>query len=169
MKTIELLEEMATGLNVIGPIENFVTGMKAMQRDLPDIIDSGEINPLHAAVIIKAMEDTAKVLRANILVKDAVREELEKYAEKTVKFGTYTFNKREVGTSYDFSGCNDPILTDNQEKADYYTALVKANQEMLKKLPAEGMDTYNPLTGEAYKIYPPVKKSESGYAISFEK
>lgn len=134
-----------------------------------DEILSGNINPLQAAATLKALEDFTKELRGNCLVKDCIREELEKYPEKSIKFAGCTFTKKATGTRFDYSGCNDDELTRLQTKAEIASDALKTRQEFLKAVPAGGIDSFDPQTGETFKIYPPVKISEDGYSISFDK
>jgi len=166
MKEIALINDLQTGIDFMQPVDNFIAGMRNLQRDLPDIIDAGEMNPLHAAAIIKAMEDTAKHLRGHVMVKDAICTELDRYPEKTVKFGSCTFTKKVVGTKYDYSKCNDPKHIELKTRLDKAAKLLKEREEFLKACPPEGLTTVDDGTGEVTTIYPPVKISEDGYSIT---
>ena len=59
--------------------------------------------------VVAALEQFVKAVRGHVLVKDAVRAELEKYGSKTVKFNNATFTMKTVGTRYDYNVCNDPV------------------------------------------------------------
>jgi len=130
-----------------------------------DILE-GNINPLQAAAILKALEDFTKALRADILIKDATLQELERYAEKTVKFMGCTFIKKAVGTTYDFTNCNDQKLAWLQIDVDMANEKLKERQEFLKAIPAGGIDTFSQETGETFKLYPPVKLAKDGYSVT---
>ena len=80
-----------------------------------------------------------------------------------------TFTKKATGTRYDFSGCNDDELTRLQMKAEIASEQLKTRQDFLKAVPSGGIDSFSQETGETFKIYPPVKISEDGFSITFDK
>jgi hypothetical protein len=129
----------------------------------------GNIAPLKAAAILKGMEDAVKSLRGDILIRDCVMEELDRYPEKVVKYNGVTFTKKIVGTRYDYSQCGDPEWMRMKGEYDILTADMKRREAYLKVLPPEGVTVINPVTGEVVTIYPPAKTCEQGYAISYEK
>jgi hypothetical protein len=143
--------------------------LSRLVAEFRDEILNGNINPLQAAATLKALEDFVKELRGNCLVKDCIREELDKYLEKSIKYAGCTFTKKAVGTRYDFSGCGDTELLRLQTRAEIASDALKTRQEFLKAIPAEGIDTFSQETGETFKLFPPVKISEDGFSISFDK
>lgn len=140
--------------------------LSRLVTDFRNEVTDGNMNPLQAAAILKALEDFTKQLRADILIRDCVKQELDRYPEKVVHFNGITFTKKTVGTKYDYSGCNDEVLVDLRYKADIANNAVKSREDFLKAIPAGGIDSFNPETGETFKLYPPVKISEDGYAVS---
>ena len=68
---------------------------------------NGEVNPLTFAAQVTALEQLFKSLKDDILIKDRILEEAEKYASKSFEYGNAKFNIREVGVKYDYAGCND--------------------------------------------------------------
>lgn len=143
--------------------------LAVITRQFRDEILNGEVNPLEAAIILKAMEDFTKSLRGDILIKDCVKSELDKYPEKSVRFNGCTFTKKAVGTKYDFSNCNDPELERLKAKAEIAASLLKEREDFLKVCPESGHEFIDNKTGEVVTIYPPAKISEEGYSISFAK
>ena len=135
---------------------------------IDDIVD-GEVNPLKAVTVVAALEQFVKAVRGHVLVKDAVRAELEKYGSKTVKFNGATFTVKTVATRYDFSVCDDPVWRELKGKAEAANAALKEREEMLKVLPLEGITVVDDATGEVCRVCRPGKTSEEGYAITLDK
>ena len=78
------------------------------------------------------------------------------------------FTLAEVGTSYDFSMCNDPEFFELEEKSKEATKLLKERKEFLQKLPISGLDITTK-DGEGVKIYPPSKSSKSSFKVQLPK
>lgn len=136
-----------------------------LAREYRDEIIEGEINPLMAAAILKAMEDFTKTLRADILIKDAVKTELDKYPEKTIKFSGVTFQKKRVGTKYIYDETGDPVYIALKKEQDAILSRVKDREEFLKNLPDGGLEIIDDETGEVVRIYKAVAQYEEGYSI----
>lgn len=141
----------------------------AISRNYINDILEGNVNPLEAMTVVAALENFVKAVRGNVLVKDAVREELEKYGTKSVDFKGAKFTMKEVGTRYDFSSCGDPKWSDLKFRIDELTADLKEREKLLKALPDGGMMEVDQKTGEVYHIEKPEKKFENGYSITFYK
>ena len=138
--------------------------VQAIAKDVRMKILDGEINPLDAAVVMKAMDEFVKHLRSNELVQDAIIEEVEKYG-KVAEHNGATIQIKEVGTTYDFSVCNDPQLDILRTHAEDINAQIKQREAFLKCI--NGTETIvNSETGEVYTINQPVKKSKTGYSIT---
>jgi molybdopterin converting factor small subunit len=78
------------------------------------------------------------------------------------------FTLAEVGSSYDFSKCNDQELLETEELAKFWADKVKERKEFLKTLPLSGLDIITK-DGEAIKIFPPAKSSRSSFKVSLPK
>jgi hypothetical protein len=139
-----------------------------LKREFRNEILDGNINPLLAAAVLKALEDFTGVLRSDVLIKDCIREELEKYPEKVVKFNGCEFTKKTVGTKYDFSKCNDPKYITLKNKVDIAAALLKEREDFLKIVPHEGLEIVDDGTGEVTTVLPPLKLCEEGYSVSIK-
>lgn len=140
--------------------------LSRLVSDFRNDVLEGNMNPLLAEGILKALEDFTKQLRGDVLVKDCVREELDRYPEKVVTFNGVTFTKKTVKTEYDYSKCNDPVLRDFEELIEGYKARLKDRQEWLKTMPEEGIDIAIPETGEVVHIVRPVKRTTDGFSVS---
>lgn len=145
------------------------TNLERLTRRMVQQIEDGEVNPLDAIVKMHAMGKLVEGVTKNIMVKDVVRAELERYGTKTVKYEGVTFQLKAVSTRYDYSVCNDPIWQRLKNNADIAAAALKEREEFLKVIPLEGFTQVDPLTGEICTTVRPVKRSEEGYAITIDK
>lgn len=78
------------------------------------------------------------------------------------------FTLAEVGTSYNFSQCNDYELIELEVAANEAADAVKKRREFLKTIPQSGLDIITK-DGEGVKIYPPSKSSKSSFKVSLPK
>ena len=140
--------------------------LSRLVSDFRNDILEGNVNPLQAAAVLKAMEDFVKTLRSDILVKDATLQELERYPEKVVRLNGCTFTKKAVGTEWDYSGCNDLELAALKMKADIADKNYKERQKFLQSLPESGLNSFDEETGEVFHIFRPVKLSKEGYSVT---
>lgn len=145
------------------------TNLDHATRRFVQMIEDGDVNPLDTIVKMHAVGKLVEGVTKNILVKDAVRAELEKYGSKTVKFNNATFTMKTVGTRYDYNVCNDPVWRELKGKAEAANAALKEREDMLKVLPLEGITVVDDATGEVCHVCRPGKTSEEGYAITLDK
>lgn len=104
---------------------------------------------------------------------DYLREEIKKQGNGGDKAEFKTergvkFTLSEVGTSYDFSQCNDQELCDLEVAANNATNEVKKRKDFLKTIPISGLEILTK-DGELVTIYPPSKSSKSSFKISLPK
>ena len=145
------------------------TNLERLTRHLVQLIEDGEVNPLDAIVKMHAMGKLVEGVTKNIMVKDVVRAELERYGTKTVKYEGVTFQLKAVSTRYEYSVCNDPVWQRLKNNADIAAAALKEREEFLKAIPLEGFTQVDPLTGEVVQTVRPEKRSEEGYSITIDK
>jgi hypothetical protein len=88
-------------------------------RLIRDAVLEGEVDPLDFISQVTALETLFKGLKDDILIKDVVLTEAEKYKEKSFEHGYAKFQVKEVGVKYDFSVCQD---------SDYEKLTVELNQ-----------------------------------------
>jgi len=145
------------------------TNLERLTRHLVQLIEDGDVNPLDAIVKMHAMGKLVEGVTKNIMVKDVVKAELEKYGTKTVKYEGVTFQLKAVSTRYEYSVCNDPVWQRLKNNADIAAAALKEREEFLKAIPLEGFTQVDPLTGEVVQTVRPEKRSEEGYSITIDK
>lgn len=143
--------------------------IERLTRHFVQLIEEGEVNPLDAIVKMHAVGKLVEGVTKNIMVKDVVKAELERYGTKTVKYEGVTFQLKAVSTKYDYAGTNDPEWRRLKNNADIANAALKEREEFLKMIPLEGITVVDQLTGEVYQVYRPAKSSEEGYSITIDK
>lgn len=129
------------------------------------ILENG--SPINAAQLISSVEQFIKLIRGDKRLVDYVRDELAKSSGKITLASGTKIESAEVGTSYDYSQCNDPILEEMYTEQVKINDAVKAREAFLKAVPAKGMEiVYRDYVSE---IYPPAKKSISSYKVTLAK
>lgn len=116
--------------------------------------------------------DSASKIQPDKEFIDYTREQIKLNADKD-SFTTgrgVKFTIAETGTSYDFTGCNDPVLVRLEEQAKELAEKVKQRKEFLKTVdPATGLVITDTESGETVTVYPPSKTSKSSFKISLPK
>ena len=96
-----------------------------------DKVLEGEINPLDFISQVSALEKLFADLKKDMLIKDAVLEEAEKYGTKSFEKGSAKFTIAEVGTRYDYSVCDDQVWNDLDGQIKLLTERRKARESFL--------------------------------------
>ena len=116
--------------------------------------------------------DSASKIEADREFIDFTREVIKRNADKDT-FETargVKFTIAETGTTYDFSGCADPVLNDLERQAKEIAEKIKKQKEFLKAVDSKsGLVITDESTGETYKVYPPVKQSKSSFKVQLPK
>lgn len=126
-------------------------------------VKDGEVNPLEILVMLRAFEKVSKRVLSEI--DKNYLTEAEKYPEKKFELFGASIEKAEVGTSYDYSICCDPIYEERESAMSAAKTLVDERKEFLKAL-KEPMTMIHEPTGEVITIRPPAKKSTSGLKVT---
>lgn len=130
-------------------------------------LNAGELDPLKTHLQVKALEDMLETLKANKDYKDAVLQAAVLNG-KDFEYMSAKFNIREVGVKYDFSQCGSNEYNDIMVDFNDVTKRKKDMEDFLKKVPHQGLDIINGVTGEVTKVYPPAKSSTTSVAVSLK-
>lgn len=142
--------------------------IKSMAEEaIMSVLDRG--NVLQVAEALAAMDLFIKEVKADQQFKDFTREETAKYPKGFISASGAKIECAEVGTKYNFVNCNDTVL--ERLEVDFFTSenKLKERKEFLKKVPIEGMNMLDTLTGEMVTVYPPSKSSESSFKVTLSK
>ena len=126
-------------------------------------VKEGEVNPLEILVMLRAFDKVSKRVLAEI--DRNYLTEADKYPEKKFEFAGASIEKVEVGTSYDYTVCCDPIYEEREVAMNTAKTLLDERKEFLKAL-REPITLVIEETGEAVTVRPPLKKSTSGLKVS---
>lgn len=154
-----------TAMGVMRQLAVSKTGIATFSKQLIDQVKNGEVNPLELKAAFKAM---AKIIES---VDEATKghqiTEASKYNEQRFTAFGAEIEKCEVGVSYDYSICGDPvynqraaILEEAKRQLDERAAFLKALKEPLTVVDDE--------SGEVATVRPPLKKSTEGLKFTFK-
>jgi len=124
-------------------------------------VDSGEVNPIDAALQLKVLEEFVKDARERL--NKYTIDELYKYQACKVNIYDAKIEIAETGVKYDYSG--DSVWAELKAKSDETTAALKQREDVLKKIPAG--HTLVDENGEA--SIGPTKSSTTSYKITLSK
>lgn len=162
---------MTTELTTTSILSLFETN-KEQRQDFAirvvEALDSGTVDPLKVHLQVKCMEDVVKLLNDNTRYKEYVLTAAQAYGQKSFEFQNSKVEIKEVGTKYDFSKSDDPVLADMYDKQEKLKADIKARETMLKTISAKGMIITDDQTGETFTVYPPAKTSTTSVAITLK-
>lgn len=128
---------------------------------------------------VKFFSEVNKVINGDSQSKTAPDKEFVDYIREQIKVNSdkdnfttgrgVKFTIAEVGTTYDFTNCNDPVLVQLESSAKEITEMLKQRKEFLKAVKPEGEIITNSDTGETVTVYPPAKSSKSSFKTSLPK
>ena len=124
-------------------------------------VESGNANPLEVFIRIAILEKSLS--EAKEAIKAAAISESEKYG-KSFEFLGVKVERKEAGTKYDYSACNDIEIgrLENMLKDD--TTALKSRQKFLQSIPFDS-EVYN---DEGTRIFAPIKSSTTTIAITIK-
>lgn len=126
-------------------------------------VKDGEVNPLEILVMLRAFDKVSKRVLSEI--DENYLKEADKYPEKKFELFGASIEKAEVGTSYDYTVCCDPIFEERESSMNAAKTLLDERKEFLKAL-KEPMTIIHEATAEVVTIRPPAKKSTSGLKVT---
>jgi hypothetical protein len=133
-------------------------------RLIKESVLNGEVEPLQFAANVSALEQLFKALKSDVLIKDVILEEAEKYGAKSFEHGNAKFQIKEVGVKYDFTECNDSELFDIDNELRVLTAKKKARETLLKAISPED-EVYG---SDGVQLAPPLKTSTTQVTITLK-
>lgn len=158
MKELTLLSQFPTSK----------TEQKEMVDIMVELLKTGNENPLRIEAAMANIEAVVKEYRGNKEVKEILLDEVRKYPKSIAEIYNATFQEKEVGVKYDFSGCGHVRYNEIVEQ-------IAALTEQKKQLEAEirahkDMFIYTDLeTGESYEVNPPKRTASSQVVVTIKK
>lgn len=153
MNTISIFSKLPTTKFQIEQIANQIK---------QSVLD-GEVDPLLFAEQVAAMEKLFTTLKSDILIKDCILAEAEKYG-KSFEKGNAKFAIKEVGVTYDFTNCNDFELEKLNAEISELTEKKKAIESFLKGITVN-TEVYG---SDGIQLLPPIKRSTTQVTITLK-
>lgn len=141
------------------------SGIQVFSKQLIESVQNGEVNPLELNAAFKAMEEIMKQVREAI-TENQLRE-AERYSEKIFSAFGCRIEKAEVGVSYDYSICGDPIYNQRAQILEAAKKQLDERVEFLKAL-KEPLTLVDDESGEVATVRPPLKKGSQGLKFSIQ-
>jgi hypothetical protein len=135
--------------------------IKDYSRLIKESVLNGEVEPLQFAAIISALEQLFKGLKSDVLIKDVILEEAEKYGSKTIDKENVKFQIKEVGVKYDFTNCDDNEYDLLCDRIAELSAAKKERENFLKSITPE-MEVYG---SDGTQLKPAIKSSTTSVAV----
>lgn len=132
--------------------------------EIKDAVLNGEVEPLLFAAQVSAMEKLFTTLKSDILIKDCILAEAEKYNQKTFEKGNATFSIKEVGVTYDFTNCNDSEIEVINKQITELTEKKKARETFLKGITIN-TEVYG---SDGVQLLPPIKRSTTQVTVTLK-
>lgn len=124
----------------------------------------GNAKPLNILLQAKCMAEVAKAITDDPTLKDLYLSEGVKEGKKFTYLNA-EFQQKEVGTKYDYSDCNNPVLSDLLAQQEVLTAKIKEQETLLKSIPT-GQEIVHAETGCMMKA--PIKTSTTQLTVSLK-
>nr|DAN34886.1 MAG TPA: hypothetical protein [Caudoviricetes sp.] len=126
----------------------------------------GEVNPIEHVAKMRGLYDALKKVLDDDRIKDSVITETEKYG-KSASWNGCEITLKEIGSSYDYSVCNDPVYNAYLVRLKELQADMKDREAFLKSVP-DNTTIVDDSTGEIVTLHPAVKMARQGYTIKFK-
>ena len=134
------------------PVSHYVNSMI-------EAVENGEISPMDLYVNLKKAGKIIDSVLDSETVKESVTREYHKYGTREVDYKGVTLVQSETGVKFDYSGCQDRVITELELMKKELDEKIKARHKYLKNLPPEGVTIVDEETGEVNTLYPPSRSS----------
>lgn len=131
-----------------------------LAQEIVNKVLDGQIEPLQLQLQIKCLEEICDLIKSDPYYNHELLTSAEKYG-KTFDYQLAKISVKEVGVKYDYSKCNDPKLSQFEQKATTAAEFLNSHQKYLQKVPLEGITQLDEETGEKFTVYPPSKSSKT--------
>jgi hypothetical protein len=130
-------------------------------RLIKSAVLNGEVDPLLFWQQVTALEKLIENIKSDLLVKDVVLEEAEKYGKSFAKYSA-KFQIKEMGTRFDFTNCQDVEWEQLTADINRLKSKIKQREELLKTINAD-VEIYG---ADGIRLEPAIKKSTTGISIT---
>lgn len=160
---------MNTALTLLnGQFPTTKTEQKELVSAMVAAIESGELDVLKIEATMKSMEDVIKDYRKNERVREILLDEVYKYPKGIAEVHNATFQAKETGVKYDYSGSGHLRYNEIVEQINDLTEQKKEleNEMRIHKSPFVYTDID---TGESYEVNPPFRIASTQVVVTIKK
>lgn len=160
------MKEALTLLN--GQFPTTKTEQKELVSAMVAAIESGELDVLRIEATIKSMEDVIKDYRKNERVREILLDEVAKYPKGIAEVHNATFQTKETGVKYDYSGSGHKLYNEIVEQINVLTEHKKELENEMRI--HKSTYVYTDLnTGESYEVNPPFRTASTQVVVTLKK
>lgn len=136
-------------------------------KSLLQLIEEGHIDALSVAMQMKYLQDVMELAKEKL--REYVINELSKYqkGQDITKHGA-TFQLKEAGVSYDYSGCGHAQYNELKQQIAILNEQCKEIEKFLRTI-KDSMTVVDESTGEIITIHAPIRRSTTTYSIGWNK
>lgn len=139
--------------------------MATFSLQLMEALNKGEINPLDLKIHFKALSMVQEVIKNRM--DELAKIECDKHGKK-FEYRGFEVATQEMGVQYDYSQTGDIYLEELTAHANLWADKVKERQATLKTFTAK-TPMIHPDSGEAFEVYPPIKRSTTTIVLKLQK
>ncbi len=133
---------MESAISIFSKLPETKEQVSSYAKLLRESVLNGEVEPLKFMAQVSAFELMLKQLKNDHLIKDCALEEAEKHGAKSFELGNAKYQIKEVGTKYDFTGCQDTEWETYQSN-ESDAKLKRTEREKLLKSLTPNMELFN--------------------------
>jgi hypothetical protein len=160
------MKEALTLLN--GQFPTTKTEQKELVSAMVAAIESGELDVLRIEATMKSMEDVIKDYRKNDRVREILLDEVAKYPKGIAEVHNATFQTKETGVKYDYSGSGHKLYNEIVERIAFLTEEKKELENEMRI--HKSTYVYTDLnTGESYEVNPPFRTASTQVVVTLKK
>lgn len=167
MNNNEQLQALDTPMGVLSVMPETKAQVATFAELLRLEVLNGHIDPLYLMARVKAVEATIKAILDTPEIKDAARDEAEKYGQKSFDFHGFKVEQAEVGVTYDYSGCGCPIHGRLEHEFKSAKKALSDREAELKAI-TKPQTIVDEESGEVVTITPPLRRSTSGLKFTLK-
>lgn len=158
------LNNMESAISIFRKLPETKEQVENYTRLIRESVLNGEVEPLTFAAQISALEKLFTALKSDILIKDVILQEAEKYGTKQFEKGNAKYQVREVGVTYDFAGCGDVEWEQIDSSIKVLQERKKERETFLKSITGE-MTIFGE---DGAQIMPAIKRSSTQVVITLK-
>lgn len=144
------------------------TEQKELVSAMVSAIESGELDVLKIEATMKSMEDVIKDYRKNERVREILLDEVSKYPKGIAEVHNATFQAKETGVKYDYSGSGHKLYNEIVEQINDLTEQKKELENEMRI--HKSTYVYTDLnTGESYEVNPPFRTASTQVVVTIKK